>query len=105
MWTRQYSFRVTKDIGKKFFLGVSAENAETLNPAGSNFPYQLHLRTRRATPAALQLASNYTSNLAPDFVIKMAFEPGWGHWEVFNIDRFFRDRIYPTARAARITTR
>ena len=27
----------------------------------------------------------------------MAFEPGWGHWEVFGIDRTFRDRIYPCA--------
>jgi hypothetical protein len=23
------------------------------------------------------------------------FEPGWGHWEVFGIERNFRDRIYP----------
>src|SRR3954451_12503288 len=26
---------------------------------------------------------------------KLAFEPGWGHYEVFGIARFFRDRIYP----------
>ncbi len=38
VWTRQYSFRVSKDIGKKVFLGVSAENAETLNPAGRTCP-------------------------------------------------------------------
>ena len=35
VWTRQYSFRVSKDIGNKAFVGVSAENAETLNPAGT----------------------------------------------------------------------
>ena len=38
VWTRQYSFRVSKDFGKSAFLGISAENAETLNPAGSNLP-------------------------------------------------------------------
>jgi hypothetical protein len=27
----------------------------------------------------------------------MAFEPGWGHWELFGIERNFRDRIYPCA--------
>ncbi len=26
----------------------------------------------------------------------MAIEPGWGHWELFGIGRYFRDRIYPT---------
>ena len=25
----------------------------------------------------------------------MALEPGWGHWELFGIERTFRDRIYP----------
>jgi hypothetical protein len=28
-------------------------------------------------------------------IAKVAFEPGWGHYEVFGIARFFRDRIYP----------
>jgi hypothetical protein len=27
----------------------------------------------------------------------MAFEPGWGHWELFGVGRFFRNRIYPNA--------
>ncbi len=40
VWARQYSFRVSKDVGKKFFIGASAENAETLNPAGANLPDQ-----------------------------------------------------------------
>ena len=34
VWTRQYSFRMSKDFANKFFVGISAENAETLNPAG-----------------------------------------------------------------------
>ena len=28
-------------------------------------------------------------------IAKVAFEPGWGHYEVFGIARFFRNRIYP----------
>ena len=38
VWARQESFRVTKDIDKKVFVGISAENAETLNAAGQNLP-------------------------------------------------------------------
>ncbi len=33
VWARQYSFRMSKDFGKKFFAGISLENAETLNPS------------------------------------------------------------------------
>ncbi len=38
--------------------------------------------------------------MTPDFVGKIAFEPGWGHWEVFGIERNFRARIYPNEGAA-----
>ncbi|MGA8741403.1 MAG: hypothetical protein WB561_09495 [Terracidiphilus sp.] len=96
VWTRQYSFRVSKDIGKKAFLGVSAEGAETLNPGGQNLPTNLLLTTVGNTGGLFDNQSNYSYNLTPDFVAKMAIEPGWGHWELFGIGRSFRDRIYPT---------
>ena len=97
VWGRQYSFRVSKDIGKKFFIGASAENAETLNPAGT---------INLATGTTILIGSagnggglyngtaNYSFNASPDFVAKIAIEPGWGHWEIFGIERNFRDRIY-----------
>jgi hypothetical protein len=40
-------------------------------------------------------ATNYSSNLTPDFIGKLAFEPGFGHYEVFVVGSLFRDRIYP----------
>ena len=40
-------------------------------------------------------AANYSSNLAPDFIGKLAFEPGFGHYEIFALGSLFRDRIYP----------
>ena len=100
VWTRQYSFRVSKNLGKEVFLGASAENAETLNPAGTGLPTNYTFGAAGDTGGLENSGNNYSSNPAPDFVIKMAFEPGWGHWEVFSIDRFFRDRIYPTTGSA-----
>ncbi len=97
VWTRQYSFRVSKDFSKKFFAGISAENAETLNPGGQNLPTNLLLTTVGNTGGLYDNQSNYSYNLTPDFVAKIAIEPGWGHWELFGIGRSFRDRIYPTA--------
>jgi Skp family chaperone for outer membrane proteins len=99
VWTRQYSFRMSKDFGKKFFVGISAENAETLNPAGT-----INLTTGTAiligsagnNGGLYNVTANYSFNESPDFVAKIAVEPGWGHWEVFGIERNFRDRIYAT---------
>ena len=96
VWTRQYSFRVSKDFDKKFFLGFSAEEAETLNPAGSNLPTNLLIGSAGNGGGLYNSTANYSFNLAPDFVAKLAVEPGWGHWELFGINRSFRDRIYPT---------
>lgn len=100
VWTRQYSFRVAKDFNRKFFMGASVENAQTLNPAGSNLPTNLLIGSAGNGGGLYNPTANYSFNLAPDFIAKMAFEPGWGHWEIFGISRFFRDRIYPNATSA-----
>jgi hypothetical protein len=96
VWTRQYSFRLTKDFGKAAFAGISIENAETLNPAGAGLPTNLLIGSAGVGGGLYNPTANYSFNLTPDFIAKLAFEPGWGHWEVFGIARSFRDRIYPT---------
>jgi hypothetical protein len=105
VWERQESFRVSKDFGKAFYLGFSAENPQTLNPGGNNLPLNVligsggtsgglyNAAAAATTGAAL---ANYSFNYAPDLIAKAAIEPGWGHWEVFGIQRTFRDRIYPS---------
>ena len=95
VWTRQYSFRVSKNFGKQFFFGASAENAETLNPAGSSLPLNIDIGSAGAGGGLYNATANYSFNEAPDMVAKIAFEPGWGHWELFGISRVFRDRVYP----------
>jgi hypothetical protein len=100
IWARQYSFRVSKDFGKKFFAGVSVENAEALFPSGSGLPTNLLIGSPGNGGGLYNLNANYSFNKTPDFIAKMAAEPGWGHWELFGIGRSFRDRIYPTTGAA-----
>ncbi len=96
VWLRQYGFRVSQRLTKGFWLAFSAENAETLNPAGSGLPTNLLIGSAGVGGGLYNSTANYSFNQAPDLVAKMVFEPGWGHWEVFGIGRFFRDRIYPT---------
>lgn len=99
VWTRQYGLRVVKDMGNKIWLGASLENAETLNPAGSGLPTNVLLGSAGVGGGLYDSASNYSFNEAPDMIAKAVFEPGFGHYEVFGISRFFRDRIYPNAGA------
>jgi hypothetical protein len=39
--------------------------------------------------------ANLSFNEAPDFIAKAAFDPGWGHYEIFGIARLAHETIYP----------
>ena len=97
VWGRQESFRMSKDFGKTFFLGASIENAEMLNPSGQNTPSNYIFGSTGTGGGLYNSTANYSFNYTPDFVVKMALQPGWGHWELFGVERNFRDRIYPCA--------
>ena len=45
-------------------------------------------------------ANGISTDLAPDFVGKIVFEPGWGHYEIKGISRWFRARFDGRNRAA-----
>lgn len=98
VWARQYGFRIAKNFGNKFWIGASAENPQTL-PVGSSPTNQL-LGQAGNGGGLYNLNANYSYNLAPDMIAKIAWEPGWGHYELFGIARFFRNRVYPNAPAS-----
>ncbi len=100
VWSRQYGFRVTKALSKQFSMGVSLENAQALNPAGSGLPTNLLIGSAGVGGGLFNPTANYSYNQTPDFLAKIVVEPGWGHWELFGIERNFRDRIYPNAGAS-----
>jgi hypothetical protein len=39
--------------------------------------------------------ANISFNEAPDMLVKLAVDPGWGHYEVFGTSRFFHETVYP----------
>ncbi len=47
------------------------------------------------TVAANSNIANYSFNYAPDFIAKVAIDPGWGHYEIIGIGRFAHETIYP----------
>jgi len=108
-WMRQYGFRVTKNFNNKIWLGFSVENPQTTNLGGGGFPTDFVIGSpgtngglynggvQISGAGGLSPNTNYSFNYTPDFIFKAAFEPGFGHYEVFGIISNFRDRLYPTA--------
>jgi hypothetical protein len=105
-WERQYGFRVSKDFGTNVSVAVAAENPQTLNVAGHNLPTNFiigsagnagGLYNSAGTSAANTNVAQYSANLAPDLLAKVVYEnPKFGHYELFGIASFFRDRVFPT---------
>jgi len=97
-WERQYGFRVVKRIGDRFWIGGSVEEPQTLNIGGHNLPTILYQQAGNAG-GLYNPTANYSYNYAPDLLAKAAYETTWGHFEVFGIGRFFRDRVFPNGPA------
>ncbi len=93
-WARQAGFRVVHNFNNRFWLGASLENPSTTFAArgnASNFAFG-----GLGNGSGLYNATaNYSFNATPDFIVKAAWEPGFGHYEVFGILSRFRDRVYP----------
>jgi hypothetical protein len=47
------------------------------------------------TVSANSNISNYSFNQAPDLIVKIAVDPGWGHYEIFGIAGFAHETVYP----------
>ena len=97
-WARQPGFRVTKNFNNKVWLGFSVENAETtLTAHGQNNNFIVG--QFGGSGGLLNPVANFAFTTAPDFVFKAAFEPGWGHYEIFGVVSTFRDRVFPNETA------
>jgi hypothetical protein len=122
-WARQYGFRVVKNFGNRVWLGFAVENSQatltvsgnpTVNNGGTTVcitaactgttgttainatPQNNFLLGEFGTSGGLyNPLANYSFNSAPDLVFKAAFQPGFGHWEIFGLVSQFRDRVFP----------
>ena len=100
-WARQWGARVTKNLNDHVWAAFAIENPETtagvINPPpgvfglsnSSNAQSPNSQFTLSNTPGA----TGISTDVAPDLLAKMVFEPGWGHYEIKTLGRFFRDRV------------
>jgi hypothetical protein len=92
-FARQYGIRLTKDFGDKMSVAVAMENAQaTLTTHGNadNF-----LLGEAGASNSYNTTSTYAANPSPDVIAKVAFDPGFGHYEVFGLFDRFADRVFP----------
>lgn len=110
-WARQYAFRVVKDFGGKFALGASVEGPQaTVGGHGFSNVTTNNIGTSTVTVTGNTFidapgsggglfnfvdTTGYSINKAPDFIIKAAGDPGFGHYELYGVLSVFRNRIYP----------
>ncbi|MFI4979101.1 MAG: hypothetical protein ACHQIO_02015 [Nevskiales bacterium] len=91
-WTRNAEIRVVKDFGSFAAVGLSLENPTNIikgtAPANSD--------ASNAGGSLLNSTTTYSTDIAPDVVVKAAFDPGYGHYEVYSLTRFFHDRAPST---------
>jgi hypothetical protein len=133
-WTRQFGVRVVKNFNNKFWTGFSIENAEilltasgapTYSPVSCSSGATVGFNSGTTPPTTTASCpgfnnflvggpglggglydqfGNYSSNVSPDYVFKVAWEPGFGHYEAFGLASPFRNRIYPNASATNPVT-
>lgn len=97
IWARQYGMRIYDSFfNKKMFAGVAFENPQ-MTFGGHGYTNNFTFGTAGNPGGLLNPDTNYSINMAPDIIAKVAFEPGFGHYEIDGISTFLRDRIYPNA--------
>jgi len=107
-FARLAAIRVTKNFGNAVWFGASIENPEMLNPSSLNSPAGVFgfgngptggpgTASSPCAGSGYSFGSTYanctSTDFMPDFLTKLAFDPGWGHFEVKGLVRVLRDKI------------
>jgi len=92
-FARQYGIRLTKSFGDKVAVAFALENPQaTLTTHGNAGNYLLG---ESGASNSYNTAATYSFNPAPDIIAKVAFDPSFGHYEIFGLVDRFTDRVFP----------
>ena len=95
VFARQYGVRITKTFGDKVAIAFAVENPQatvTSHGNASNF-----LVGESGASNSYNTTATYSFNPSPDLIAKIAFDPGFGHYEIFGLVDRFTDRVFPCA--------
>ncbi len=106
-WKRTPQFRVATDFDDhKVWLAASVENPQTNFYLGPNGAGTFRGTVNSTNPGGSNFAPNvnYSLDAAPDVVLKAAWDPGFGHYELYGLARFFRSRVSTLGQGGDATT-
>lgn len=92
-FARQWGFRLTKSFGDTFAIAFAVENPQATVTTHGNANNYLILQPGASN--SYNTTGTYGFNPGPDIIAKVAFDPGFGHYEVFGLLDRFTDRIFP----------
>ena len=107
-YIRQWQIRGVVDVAPGIALGVSAENPAAIfvgstatAPLGTGGAFasggivngQVVNFVNTGGGGDFLQNVNVTTDQAPDIIEKAAFDPGWGHYEIYGLQRFFSDNV------------
>ena len=84
----------THNNAANFLLGSAGAGGGLYNGAITTCSTALNSTDTAATTTCSPAASVLPFNPSPDVIAKLAFEPGFGHYEVFGVFSRFRDRVF-----------
>jgi len=100
-FARQPQIRVVKTFaGTGLTIAASAENPQTLYYAGPNGAAPAALGTVNdvnAGGSGYYSGNNYSTEIAPDLIGKVAYDTSIAHLEGYGVARFFHDRVSDAA--------
>jgi hypothetical protein len=118
-WTRQPGIRVQQRFGNytggTFTIAAAAEQAQITNfTAAGQIPVDFYFGGIGQNGGLYNAAGNigagntagtagittYANNVAPDVIVKAAFDEPWLHFEVGGIGRFLRNEFFPVLTTA-----
>ncbi len=92
-FARQNALRITKNFNDKVAVAFSVENPQaTVTTSGNLNDY---LIVQAGASNTNNTGSTYGFNPSPDLIAKIAFDPGFGHYEIFGLADRFQGRAFP----------
>lgn len=89
-WTRNPQVRIVKTFSPMLSAGISIESPQTI--VAGQPPSGVIINASNPGGSLLNSGTNYSNDIMPDVVGKIAFDPGWGHYELKGVLRGFTDR-------------
>jgi hypothetical protein len=108
-YTRNWQLRFVEQFNDAIAAGVSVEAPATIFAAstataplgtggaitsGGTVVNGLLVNFSNTGGSPFLTGATIATDTAPDIIEKVAWDPGWGHYEVFGVQRFFTDNVF-----------